>query len=348
MTIVQIVRRYGPVGGMERYVWELTRELAGLGHRLLVICELVCGGAVDARVDVVTHACPIARPRWLAHLYFSRQVSRWLAARRQADWIVHSHERSQGHTLTTFHAPPFARVREDPIWKRMSLRVAASLWLERREILNPTVRAVVPCSDLIGQRLGRYYPECRSILAKAIPPGVPPLPERPRRHIPSDGGTVGFIGYEWKRKGLDRAIQVADKLLETRPNLEFLVAGPEPRMLKTLFSAYRGRVTFLGNTRADTFYPRLDLLLHPARFEPYGMVVAEAMAARVPVVISAECGARSLVTPLHGRVLSVERPVEEWVEACSEMLARVDQSPGYGRPWKEVAEEYASLYKSVA
>ena len=39
MQIIHIVRRYGPVGGMERYVWETTRELTKLGHQVQVLCE---------------------------------------------------------------------------------------------------------------------------------------------------------------------------------------------------------------------------------------------------------------------------------------------------------------------
>lgn len=43
MQLIHIVRRYGPVGGMERYVWELTLNLRALGHEVLVLCE-VCTG----------------------------------------------------------------------------------------------------------------------------------------------------------------------------------------------------------------------------------------------------------------------------------------------------------------
>ena len=41
MKILHVVRRYGPVGGMERYVWELTHELRKLGHEVEVLCELL-------------------------------------------------------------------------------------------------------------------------------------------------------------------------------------------------------------------------------------------------------------------------------------------------------------------
>jgi len=35
MKLIQIVRYYGPVGGMERYVWETAREPVKLGHQHL-------------------------------------------------------------------------------------------------------------------------------------------------------------------------------------------------------------------------------------------------------------------------------------------------------------------------
>lgn len=41
LELLHVVRRYGPVGGMERYVWELTIELQRLGHEVTVVCGVV-------------------------------------------------------------------------------------------------------------------------------------------------------------------------------------------------------------------------------------------------------------------------------------------------------------------
>ena len=41
MRVVQIVRRFGPVGGMEKYVYELCLALDRLGCEVAVICESV-------------------------------------------------------------------------------------------------------------------------------------------------------------------------------------------------------------------------------------------------------------------------------------------------------------------
>lgn len=348
MRILHVVRRYGPVGGMERYVWELTRELARSGHSVHVVCEQLFHP--DAPPGVKVHYLPRTRlrPRWLARLKFSHRVARWTKKNGHPGWIVHSHERCANHQVTTFHGPPFAPVREYPFWKRTSLRIAVNLWLEKRELSGEWVRAVVPCSKLIGERLRLFYPESANVLADPILPGIAAGRTRPPRKVPRQGGTIGFVGYEWQRKGLDIAIQIISRLRASRPQLDFWVAGPHPDAVKHLFVSYQGKHRLLGDVEMSEVYPQLDLLLHPARQEPFGMVVAEAMAAKVPVVISSDCGAQSEVTDRHGRVLSRRLPVEEWSEACARMLDSEEPLPGYARPWKQVAAEYEQLYRRIS
>jgi len=118
LEIVQICRRFGPVGGMERYVWELCRELAAMGHQVHVLCEANRCTEVVKGVHIHELGIVRPRPRWLAHIRFSRHVHTWLKQHRTANMIIHSHERSQDHHITTFHGPPFAQVKERPLWKR--------------------------------------------------------------------------------------------------------------------------------------------------------------------------------------------------------------------------------------
>lgn len=70
MQLLHIVRRFGPVGGMERYVWELTRALAAAGHNITVVCESMQADAAPAGITVVELGTVRPRPRWLAHLRF--------------------------------------------------------------------------------------------------------------------------------------------------------------------------------------------------------------------------------------------------------------------------------------
>jgi UDP-glucose:(heptosyl)LPS alpha-1,3-glucosyltransferase len=220
--------------------------------------------------------------------------------------------------------------------------------MERREIFGPKVRAVVPNSRIIAGQLRKYYPEAAANLADPIPPGVAPSPVRPSRAVPGDGGIVGFVGYEWRRKGLEMAVRIASGLARTRPKVEFWVAGPDPGEVRHLFRGFPGVHRLLGKTETSSLYPELDVLLHPAIREPYGMVVAEAMAAKVRVVISDACGVAESVTESHGAVLSLGDPPEEWIAACGKALDRSGPMPGYDRPWSLVALEYERLYRSLS
>lgn len=345
--VIHVVRRYGPVGGMERYVWELTRALAQAGHAVTVVCERRhAEGPPGVAVHELGEIAP--RPRWLSLLRFSRRVRRWFEAHPAGDALIHSHERLDCHHLTTFHGPPFATIFERAWWRRCSLRVAMQLRLERRELLAPGVRAVVPNSPLIREQLLRYYPAAAARLTAPIPPGVSPGPARPPRAVPADGGVIGFVGREWRRKGLDHAVAVAAALRARRPNVELWVAGPPPQEVAPLFAGWTGGYRLLGWASDFSLYPRFDLLLHPARAEPYGMVVAEAMAARVPVVISDACGIAPDVTANAGQALSLAAPVQEWAAACERQLARGAPPPAFRRRWDVVAQEYAALYRRLA
>ncbi|MCW5575115.1 MAG: glycosyltransferase family 4 protein [Burkholderiales bacterium] len=346
LPTLQIVRRYGPVGGMERYVWELAGALAAAGHPVTVLCERNHGGE---RPGITVHELgEIAqRPRWLSLLRFSRRVARWLRAHPQPGALIHSHERVGVHQLTTFHGPPFATIFERGWWRLLSLRVWMQLYLERRELCAPGVRAVVPNSRLIGGQLRRYYPQVAARLTVPVPPGVAPGPARETRAVPADGGVIGFVGKEWQRKGLDRAAAIVAELRRRRPRLELWVVGPAPAEVETLFAGWDGGFRLLGWANDFSIYPQLDLLLHPARAEPYGMVIAEAMAARVPVLVSDRCGIAPDIDDDAGAVLALDAPIRDWAAACERQLARPGPSPRFERGWPQVAREYEQLYRQL-
>lgn len=340
-NIALIVRRYGPVGGMERYVWEISREMAALGHQITILCEQLLAEPTPDKIRVIELGAVSPKPRWLAHLRFSARVSAWLTAHPETDRIIHSHERTAEHQFTTFHGPPFASVKQKPWWQRISPRIYANLWLERRELCAPQVRAIIPNSPLIADALCRYYPSVAALLTDPIAPGVGDIPPRPNRQVPENGGVVGFIGKEWKRKGLDIAVAIVAAMRRQRPEIEFIVIGPEPEAVRPLFREWRGGYTLMGETDATPLYAQFDLLLHPARQEPYGMVIAEAQAAGVPVLISDACGIAANLNP--EMVLSAGADVSEWVRAAEQRIAT--QPTIVTRHWRTVAEEQLACYE---
>lgn len=341
LKVLHVVRRYGPVGGMERYVWEITRELRDLGHQVEVLCE-VC--LADRQDGIIVHKLgTIApRPRWLALLRFGRGVARWLGANPHPDWLIHSHERLSSHHITTFHGPPFATIFEKPWWRLFSLRVVMQLYLERRELR--VARSIVPNSEFISRQLAHYYPKFAHKLTFAVVPGVIAARLRAEHSVPSDGGVVGFVGTEWKRKGLVLAAEIVASLRHTRPNLQLWVAGPAAAEVQHLFAGWHGGYQLLGwNDHVN--YADFDVLLHPARAEPYGMAISEAMAAKVPVVISDVCGAAAQVTPSAGSVLPLSVSIETWTCALEQQLHRSEPVPQFERSWRVVAREYEIIYR---
>ena len=206
---------------------------------------------------------------------------------------------------------------------------------------------MVPNSDMTASLLSHYYPCIGKRMTTPVPPGVAPGPKRPDRAVPHDAGVIGFIGHEWKRKGLDIAVAAVAELRKKRPELELWVAGPEPDEVSHLFANWENGFRLLGQVDSSELYPQFDLLLHPARQEPYGMVIAEAMAARVPVVISDQCGIAPNISNGHGHIVDQADAIGSWVGACDEMLEVTEPATGYERNWQQVAREYEQLYISL-
>jgi UDP-glucose:(heptosyl)LPS alpha-1,3-glucosyltransferase len=166
--------------------------------------------------------------------------------------------------------------------------------------------------------------------------------------VAREAGVVGFVGKEWRRKGLETVIQICRELSLRRPELVLRIYGPEPSEIRHLVANFGFAVECMGWRDAKPELHELDLLLHPARSEPYGMVISEAMAAQVPVVVSDACGAAVDVSTQNGVVLPVDSSLEDWVKACESMLSLTEAVPAFRRSWDDVAREYIALYEEVA
>ena len=104
--------------------------------------------------------------------------------------------------------------------------------------------------------------------------------------------------------------------------VELWVAGcSDAKARKLVPKEIKPRVHFFTwQESLNDFYASIDVLLHPALSEPYGMVVVEALAHRVPVVVSDQTGARDSVTKGCGYVLSLEQNPATWAGAVRNAL----------------------------
>jgi UDP-glucose:(heptosyl)LPS alpha-1,3-glucosyltransferase len=122
--------------------------------------------------------------------------------------------------------------------------------------------------------------------------------------------SILFVGSDYRRKGLDRALRGIAALEEPlRQRVYLTIVGqdkqtPYLNLARTL--GLENNVSFLG-ARDDI--PQLmwsaDLLLHPAYSEAAGLVLLEAMVAGLPVIASSVCGYAHFIADYQmGRVLS--------------------------------------------
>lgn len=100
--------------------------------------------------------------------------------------------------------------------------------------------------------------------------------------------------------------------------------------------------------RSDAEYLReIDVLLHPAKAEPYGMVITEVITARVPTVISDACSAAAQVNAEAEEVVPLDAPMQQWLDAVARPLDRADAPPEFVRGWNAVARECVVIYDKI-
>jgi UDP-glucose:(heptosyl)LPS alpha-1,3-glucosyltransferase len=141
-----------------------------------------------------------------------------------------------------------------------------------------------------------------------LPPGVAPDRRAPedalerRKAVRASLGlepqelTMLFVGSKFKTKGLDRVITALAHVREEQPSVKsrLLVVGQDkPRRFQRLAKrlSVADGVEFLG-ARDDVCDLMLgaDVLVHPALNEAAGIVLLEALAAGLPVVVTDVCG----------------------------------------------------------
>ncbi len=173
-------------------------------------------------------------------------------------------------------------------------------WLKRNPWLSALKRAAAFAKIITVSELSRKifidlgFPSERIV---AIPNGIDlqRFPVHPRSA--TAGLHLGCIARMSQEKGVDVLLQAAADIPEV--TLALVGTGRDEGLIRTLIAGQEqregvSRVSLARSVDLGEFYSSIDALVLPSRDnDPFGLVVAEAMAAGVPVIVTDQCGIAS-------------------------------------------------------
>lgn len=369
--VAVVIPKYGLIGGAESFVYNLTERLA---ERDCFDVHVFANRWHSGNAPITFHKVPIIPfPRWLQPVSFA-WFARKVIQKKHFD-IVHSHDRIFEMDLFTFHGIPHKTWIRKARNRSLTLFDRAIAWVEQEGLSNHNLQIVMPVSNLVKEELLKLYdiPESK---IRVIHPGVSADrlsaldPEvcrhdiRQRHGLSLNDVVVLFVSMNFELKRLDLVTKGIAGVVEREnrnSNLKLLVVGKgDVRRYRALASdlGIAGRVVFAGvSCEVEKYYMASDIFAMPSRFDTFGLVVLEAMAAGLPVIITHSVGARDLVRPgVNGFILSDNPSVLEMTESLALLMKRerrikmgeAGRHVALHHTWDKMADQVADLYQQIA
>lgn len=368
--IAVVVPKYGLVGGGERFASEITERLAKNENFDI---HVFANKWVASSDRITFHKVPMIRfPRFLRPLSFAWFASR-LISRGNFD-LVHSHDWILRGDIFSVHSVPHAGWVRNVRKRSTSLFDRAIIAVERRTIVNGEKSRFFPVSTIAIEAFRHEY-ETLPGKWQALAPGVDvarfSTPDRAacradirgRYGIGASDILLLFVGMNFEVKGLDTIIAAMAKARTARPetNIRLLVVGrgDEGKYRKMAQSlGIAEAVTFAGTQveGLERYFRAADIFIMLSKFDTFGMVVLEAMAAGLSVIVSPNVGAKDLVEEgVNGFIL----PEHQDVDAATDRIVRLSdtaQREAMGtaaaqtaamHDWERLAEMMKQLYQDV-
>jgi glycosyltransferase involved in cell wall biosynthesis len=159
------------------------------------------------------------------------------------------------------------------------------------------------------------------------------LPASPDAESGAGRPTALFVGMDFERKGGPVLLEAWQLVERELPDAELLVAGPRRRIPSAARNVrWLGRV---GREEVAALYRSATVFVLPSLYEPFGLVVLEAMSAGLPVVASDCCALPELVEPgVTGELVEPGSP-DALAAALVRLLADPWRAAEQGRAGRE-------------
>jgi glycosyltransferase involved in cell wall biosynthesis len=314
VRILHVVASLDPrYGGPSTAVPRMCSALAARGHHVELLTTdrgrspASVERAVPARVAVSCHAAHWPRG-WAA----SAGLARWLLRRVRDFDVVHVHNLYLFHTWwaarccrrapVPFVVSPHGTLDPWHLAHHRRRKAAYGLLLEGRALR--AAAAMHYTSPTEREHAAAYLGPGPAPPGFVVPPGVDRLPVR---RLGDDGGlsrrhpelaartVVCFLGRLTAKKRLDLLVEAFARVAAADRDAHLALAGPDDEGVGAALRAsvtrlgLDGRVSFLGlvtGAAKAALLGRSRVLVLASEDESFGIAVAEAMAAAVPVVVS--------------------------------------------------------------
>jgi UDP-glucose:(heptosyl)LPS alpha-1,3-glucosyltransferase len=304
-------------GGVERYIVELIRNQSS-EHQITMVANEVDWTVLPKKpsLQFLKISC-LKLPSFLTSISFC--IMALIRVQRSDFDVLHA----QG---ASFFKPDIVTAQSVHLaWFRSSLaslkRFSKAWWLK---VLNPMhhltiaieriqyrrggARHIIAISNIVRQELIRFHhidPERISVIYSGVNLEMfhPSLKNESRTVRKSEFGfeeadiVLIFVANEFRRKGLRTILDAMASLAETRLHL-LVVGGDSADSFHTQINqlSLEKYVRFLGRSgRIPQLMSMSDIFVFPTAYEPFGLVITEAMACGLPVLTSRIAGAAELI-----------------------------------------------------
>jgi glycosyltransferase involved in cell wall biosynthesis len=244
-----------------------------------------------------------------------------------------------------------------------------SLTLDR--MLAQSTDALIACSESVRAHVAERLvvpPERIDLILNGVETGrfqgVDRAAARMKFALPAGRPVVGIVGRISQQKGQDDFLRAASLVTRKFPDALFLVVGSadDEKLLeqtKRLVSklGLDAVVRFTGHvTDMPALYAALDVLVAPSRWEGFGLMLVEAMAAGRPIVASAVgaipevvggSGAAMLVPPADAPAIATAVCALLGDPARCDKMSAAGQTRAAEFSWDASAGRLAAVYDRV-
>ncbi len=381
------------VGGQCVYIRELSAHLAKAGHEVRIYTrdrgegkppsEPIVPGATVMRI-------PCGPPEFIPKEELGPYLDVF-ADRVNEDLVggelIHSHYWDGGYVA--------GRLRGDRPWfhtthsigklKRAALPEGSQYRYDDRIRIETDIYrdcdCVIALTSTERDQIAELYDVPAGRIA-VIPPGVnsesfTPPPDRTsaraRFDLPEGACVVFTLGRLDERKGFDLFLRAAGRLARRQelPETVFLFSAgnsggqeaKEREKLERIVTEERlgSRLRWLPilpEEELPSAYGASDIFVLPSRYEPFGIVMLEAMACAVPVVATREGGPATVIEPGVTGFLVDPTDAEAMASAMEELVRDPEQRRRFGQrgrqvveanySWRIIAERHVTAYERCA